>query len=49
MNYLTSILLISGIICLCYGINQDNLIIGSIGGFCLGVYNSIYYYKVWRK
>ena len=49
MDYLTTFLLVCGVMCLSYGINQDNLIIGFIGGSCLGAYNGIYYCKVWRK
>lgn len=45
MNYLTTFLLVCGVICQSYGINQDNLIIGIIGGACLGFYNSIIYYE----
>lgn len=45
MNYLTTILLVCGVMCQSYGISQGNLIIGIIGGFCLGVYNGIVYNK----
>lgn len=49
MNYLTTILLIGGIVTVCYGINHNNRIMLIIGGICLGIYNSIYYHKIWRK
>lgn len=49
MNYLTSILLIGGIMCLSYGINQDNGIMLFIGAISLGAYSGIYYHKVWRE
>lgn len=49
MNILTSILLGIGVMCLSYGINQCDIITAIIGAICLGVYNGIYYHKVWRK
>lgn len=49
MNYLTAILLTAGVMSLSYGVNQDNGIMLIIGAICLGVYNGIYYHKVWRK
>ena len=49
MSYLTSILLTGGVMCLSYGINQDDAIITLTGAICLGIYNGIYYYKIWRK
>ena len=49
MNYLMSILLTGGVICLSYGVNQDNGIMLIIGAISLGAYNGIYYNKVWRK
>ena len=49
MNYLTAVLLTSGVICLSYGINQCDIITAIIGAISLGVYNGIYYHKVWRK
>ena len=49
MSYLTTILLVCGVMCLSYGINQDNMISTLIGAICLGIYNSIYHNKVWDK
>ena len=49
MSYLTSILLIVGIMCLSYGINKDNMISTLIGAICLGIYNGVYHHKVWDK
>lgn len=49
MNILTSLLLCCGVMCLSYGINQDDTIITLIGAIGLGVYNGIYYHKIWRK
>ena len=49
MSYLTAVLLTSGVICLSYGINQSSLISTIVGAICLGIYNDIYYHKVWRK
>ncbi len=49
MSYLTSFLLTSGIICICYGIYNSDRIIFLIGAICLGAYNGIYNYKIWRK
>jgi hypothetical protein len=45
MNGLTSILLVLGVMFQSYGVNQDNLIIGIIGGVCLGIYNGIVYHN----
>ena len=44
MNGLTSLLLVLGVMFQSYGVNQNNLIIGIIGGVCLGIYNSIIVY-----
>ena len=49
MNYLTAILLTTGVISLSYGVNQGDTITTIVGAICLGAYNGIYYHKVWRK
>lgn len=43
--YLTTILLCIGIILITVGIHTNNSILGIIGGFFVGVYNAIIYYK----
>lgn len=49
MNILTSILLTAGVMSLSYGINKSDKITIIIGAICLGIYNGIYYYRIWRK
>ena len=41
MGILTTTLLAGGVMCVSYGINQNDLIITIVGGILLGTYNGI--------
>ena len=40
-TFITTILLVFGVLCILIGINTHNIILSIVGGFGLGVYNGI--------